>query len=133
MRPSRFFSPESHVVSPLALESPNCVCSRGRRKSQSIIKTCAPVCASMNAVLMPVVVFPSAGWLEVIRIVFGGLPADDKSNDVRRCRYDSVIGERASVIIASAVVFDGGPVGGALSAPGKRRSRLEGIKASAGR
>src|SRR6185369_15621060 len=108
-KPSRFFSPESQVVSPLAFESPNCACSRGRRRSQSIIKTCAPVCASMNAVLIPVVVFPSAGWLDVIKIVFGGFPADDKSKEVRKCRYDSVIGERASVIIASAVVVEGGP------------------------
>ena len=60
----------------------------------------------MNAVLIAVVVLPSEGWLEVTRIVFGGCPAD-KSSEVRRCRYDSAIGDRASSIIASAVVSEG--------------------------
>jgi hypothetical protein len=38
----------------------------------------------MNAVLIAVVVFPSDGWLEVTRIVFGGCPAEDNNNDVRK-------------------------------------------------
>src|SRR6185437_13248089 len=78
-------------------------CSRGRRKSQSIISTSAPVCASMNAVLMAVVVLPSDGWLEVIKMVLGGLPADESNSEVRRCRYASAIGERTSVTSARAV------------------------------
>ena len=84
----------------------------------------------MNAVLMAVVVLPSEGWLEVTRIVFGGVPADESSSDVRRWRYDSAIGERTSVTIASAVVslgFNG-------SAPRRRFSaRTDGIKARAGK
>jgi hypothetical protein len=38
----------------------------------------------MKAVLMAVVVLPSEGWLDVTRIVFGGCPADDNNNDVRK-------------------------------------------------
>src|SRR6185295_11470822 len=75
-----------------------------RRKSQSIIRTSAPVCASINAVLIAVVVFPSEGWLDVTRIVFGGCPAEESRSEVRRWRYASAMGERTSLISASAVV-----------------------------
>src|ERR1043165_8116328 len=110
-RLSRSFSPESHVVRPFELLTSNCVCSRGRRKSQSMIKTSTPVCASMNAVLIAVVVFPSEGWLDVTRIVFGGCPADDNSSDVRKWRYDSAIGDLASSISARAVLSEGPVLG----------------------
>src|ERR1051326_2049406 len=110
----------------------NCVCSRGRRRSQSIIKTSAPVCASMKAVLIAVVDFPSEGWLDVTSIVFGGWPADDNNNDVRKWRYDSAIGERTSSIIARAVLSPGAGLAGAI--PFKRTPpRPAGIIASAGR
>src|SRR5216683_78771 len=80
----------------------------------------------MNPVLMAVVVLPSEGWLEVTRIVFGGVPADESSSDVRRWRYDSAIGERTSVTIASAVVS----LGFNVSAPRRRLSlRTDGTKA----
>ena len=36
----------------------------------------------MNAVLIAVVVFPSDGWLEVTRIVFGGCPADESNSEL---------------------------------------------------
>src|SRR5689334_19879167 len=131
-RLSRSLSPDSHVVKPFELLTSNCVCSRGRLKSQSMIKTSTPVCASMNAVLMAVVVFPSEGWLDVTRIVFGGCPAEDNSNDVRRWRYDSAIGDLTSSIIASAVVSEG--VGFARGNPFKLAPpRLAGIIASAGK
>src|SRR4026208_345494 len=83
-RLSTSLSPESHVVRPFELGTSNCACNRGRRRSQSMIRTSAPVCASMNAVLMAVVVFPSDGWLEVIRMVFGGWPADESNSEVRK-------------------------------------------------
>src|SRR5712691_11827550 len=95
-----------------------------------MIRTSAPVWASINAVLMAVVVLPSEGWLEVTRIVFGGVPAEESSNDVRKWRYDSAIGERTSVTIASAVVslgFNG-------SAPRKLFSlRTDGVNSRAGK
>ena len=62
----------------------NWACSRGRRRSQSMIRICAPVWANMKAVLIAVVVLPSEGWLDVTRIVFGGVPADESKSDVRR-------------------------------------------------
>ncbi len=84
-----------------------CACKRGRRKSQSIIKTCAPVWANMKAVFIAVVVLPSDGWLEVTRIVLGGVPADESKSDVRKWRYDSAMGERTSLTRASAVASPG--------------------------
>src|SRR5678815_3492664 len=126
-------SPESQLVKPRVLGTSKCACKRGRRRSQSTIKTSAPVCASMNAVLIAVVVLPSEGWLEVTRIVFGGCPADDKSSEVRKCRYDSAIGERASSIIASAVVSEGAVDGGPGIPINRARSPLlAGINAKAG-
>src|SRR5205823_13151672 len=80
-----------------------------------------------------VVVLPSEGWLEVTRIVRGAVPAEDSNNDVRRCRYDSAIGDLTSFTIASAVVSFGSA--GATS-PARRRTfslRTDGIKANAGR
>jgi hypothetical protein len=86
----------------------------------------------MNAVLMAVVVFPSEGWLDVTRIVFGGCPAEDNKSDVRKWRYDSAIGDRTSSIIASAVLSEGPGFGRGnpfkLAPP-----RLAGIIANAGR
>ena len=61
-----------------------------------MIKTSAPVWASITAVFTAVVVLPSEGWLEVTRIVFGACPAVESNSDVRRCRYASAIGERFS-------------------------------------
>src|SRR5688572_28415951 len=79
-------SPERKLVSPRVFDKLKFACIRGRLRSQSMIRTSAPVWASMNAVFTAVVVFPSEGWLEVTRIVRGGLPADDSSSDVRRWR-----------------------------------------------
>jgi hypothetical protein len=38
----------------------------------------------MNAVLIAVVVLPSEGWLDVTRIVLGGVPAEESKSDVRK-------------------------------------------------
>ena len=78
--------PDKQLVKPWALGILKWAWSLGRRKSQSIIKTFAPVWASMKAVLIAVVVLPSEGWLEVTRIVLGAWPADESSREVRRWR-----------------------------------------------
>ena len=86
----------------------------------------------MKAVLMAVVVLPSDGWLDVTRIVRGAVPADDNNSEVRKCRYDSAIGDRMSFNIASAVAS----FGSAVASPPRRRGlslRMAGIKARAGR
>src|SRR4028118_1436614 len=57
---------------------------RGRRRSQSSIKTSAPVCASMTAVLTAVVVLPSDGWLDGTGMVFGGGAAGGGGGGGRR-------------------------------------------------
>src|SRR6266550_6275156 len=126
-------SPDRQLVKPRAFEILKCACRRGRRKSQSMISTSAPVWARVNAVLIAVVVLPSEGWLEVTRIVRGAVPADESKSDVRRWRYDSAMGDLTSLTIASAVVSFGSAAAG--SAPRKRgRSvRTAGIKASAGK
>src|SRR4026208_1869991 len=126
-------SPDSPFVKPLPFGTSKCACNLGRRRSQSTIRHSAPVWASMNAVLIAVVVLPSEGWLDVTRIVFGGCPADERSNEVRKWRYDSAIDERASSIIARAVVSEGEP-GGELGIPISlaRSPLLAGIKANAG-
>src|SRR3982751_6267325 len=124
--------PDRQLVKPCAFGILKCACSLGRRKSQSIIKTFAPVCASMKAVLMAVVVLPSEGWLEVTRIVRGAVPADDNNSDVRKWRYASAIGDRTSFTIVRAVASVGS---GGASLPRRRglSLRIAGIKASAGR
>src|SRR5205823_3713916 len=82
-------SPERWLVKPRTFEILKFEWSRGRRKSQSMISTSAPVWANMKAVLIAVVVLPSDGWLEVTRMVLGAWPAEESSNDVRKWRYDS--------------------------------------------
>jgi hypothetical protein len=49
------------------------------------MSTLAPVCARESAVLTAVVVFPSAGTLEVTRSVLGARPGVESSTDVLRC------------------------------------------------
>src|SRR5438045_4166404 len=126
-------SPDKQFVNPRAFEILKCACSRGRRRSPSMIRTWAPVCARMKAVLIAVVVLPSEGWLEVTRMVRGAVPAEDNNSDVRRCRYDSAIGDLISFTIASAVVSFGSA--GPASPPRKRvlSLRTAGIKARAGK
>src|SRR3989442_6958535 len=99
-----FFSPESQLVSPTELDTSKCACSLGRLRSQSMISTSAPVWANMNAVLIAVVVFPSDGWLEVTKMVLGAWPAEERSNEVRKWRYDSATWDRKFSTIARAVL-----------------------------
>ena len=61
-------------------------CSRGRRMSASMTRTFAPVWARLRAAFTAVVVFPSAGMLEVTSRVFGAWPADESNTEVRRWR-----------------------------------------------
>src|SRR5918911_954059 len=99
-----FDSPERKFVTPFVFGIPKCAWMRGRRRSQSRTSTSAPVCASIVAMLTAVVVLPSEGWLDVTSTVLGGCPAEESSSDVRRWRYASAAGERASSMRASAVV-----------------------------
>src|SRR5690606_5972688 len=67
-----------------------------------MIKTFAPVWAKLIAVLVAVVVLPSAGRLDVIRSVFGGCPAVERRIDVLSWRYASASDDRESALIRSS-------------------------------
>src|SRR5262245_21295817 len=75
---------------------PSTLWTAGLRRSQSIMRTDAPNCDKEIAVFTTVVVLPSPGCPLVIRIVLGGLSADDRRTEVRRTRYASATDERVS-------------------------------------